>query len=92
MAVFSVMVMLLDRISRQLLDDQLVPDPNRQADLCDRRVALYERMIREGDSVPPEIHQWIAQDRARAVALRATPGHGVPWECMCAALEKGAEQ
>lgn len=75
----AVMVMLLDGIARQLLDEQLVPDPHQQADLADRRVALYERMIRDGDVVPPEIHQWIAKDRARAAALRATPGTGTPW-------------
>lgn len=50
-----------------------MPDLQAQADLCDRRVALYERMIREGNTVPAEIHQRIEKDRARAAALRATP-------------------
>ncbi|MFI2764888.1 hypothetical protein ACH5A3_39670 [Streptomyces echinatus] len=74
----TAMLMLTDRVSHRLLHDQLVPDPQAQADLADRRVALYERLIREGDA-PPEATQWIAKDRARAAALRATPGTGTPW-------------
>ncbi|MFI9214272.1 hypothetical protein ACIGW7_39855 [Streptomyces sp. NPDC053253] len=76
------MVMLTQRVSHRLLEDQMVPDPQAQADLCDHRVALYERLIREGGTVPTEIHQWIAKDRARAAALRATPGRGVTWDEM----------
>ncbi|MFF8289063.1 hypothetical protein ACF068_07515 [Streptomyces sp. NPDC016309] len=71
------MLLLADGASHCLLEDQLVPNPQAQADLCGRRVALYERLIREGGTVPAEVHQWIAKDRARATALRATPGHGV---------------
>jgi hypothetical protein len=78
----TVMLMLLSDISRRLLEEQLVPDPRREAELAERRVALYERMIREGEVIPAEIHQWIEKDRARAAALRATSGHGVPWEAM----------
>ncbi|MFE0351451.1 hypothetical protein [Streptomyces griseoluteus] len=26
--------------------------------------------------------QWIAEDRARVAALRATPGNDVPWQAM----------
>ncbi|QDN84396.1 hypothetical protein [Streptomyces sp. RLB3-6] len=73
------MLMLLGAVSRRLLEEQLVPDPRAEADLAERRVALYERLIREGGVVPPEIHQWIEKDRARAAALRATPGTGTPW-------------
>ncbi|MER6684601.1 hypothetical protein [Streptomyces olivaceoviridis] len=73
------MTMLLDNVSRRLLDDQMVPDPRAQADVCDRRVALYERMIREDEVVPADIHKWIQRDRARAAELRATPGTGTPW-------------
>ena len=77
----TAMLMLADRVSHQLLRDQLVPDPHRQADVADRRAVLYERLIREGDA-PPEAREWIEKDRARAAALRATPGRGVTWEAM----------
>ncbi|MFF8387777.1 hypothetical protein ACF053_29625 [Streptomyces kanasensis] len=79
------MLLLADGASHRLLQDQLVPDPQAQADLCDHRVALYERLILEGGPVPPEVHQWIAKDRARAAALRATPGRGVTWDEMAGA-------
>lgn len=75
----TAMLLLADRVSFRFYEDQLVPDPKAQADVADHRVALYERLIREGDA-PPEAPEWIAKDRARAAALRATPGHGVPWE------------
>ncbi|MFK8851365.1 hypothetical protein [Streptomyces sp. Ac-502] len=75
----ATMLMRLSGISRRLLDEQMVPAPRVEADLCERRVALYERMIREGDVVPADIHKWIQRDRARAADLRATPGTGTPW-------------
>ncbi|MEV0982337.1 hypothetical protein [Streptomyces sp. NPDC049915] len=75
------MLVLTDGVGHRLLHDQLVPDPQAQADVCERRVALYERLSREGDA-PPEAAEWIAKDRARAAALRATPGNGVPWQTM----------
>ncbi|GAB2606577.1 hypothetical protein GCM10027168_44290 [Streptomyces capparidis] len=77
----TAMLLLADRLSSRLLEDQLVPDPQAQAALCDHRVALYSRLIREGDA-PPEIREWIEKDRARAAALRATPGRGVTWDAM----------
>ncbi|MDW8803695.1 hypothetical protein P1P68_02445 [Streptomyces scabiei] len=73
------MLMLLGSVSARLLEDQLVPDPRAEADVAERRAALYERMLREDTVVPAEIHQWIEKDRARAAALRATPGTGTPW-------------
>lgn len=66
------------RASDRLLKDQLVPDPQAQADIAEKRVALYERLRREGDA-PPEVNDWIAKERARAQALRNTPGRGTPW-------------
>lgn len=86
------MLLLADGASHRLLQDQLVPDPQAQADLCDHRVALYERLIREGGPVPAEIHQWIAKDKARAAALRATPGNGVTWDEMAGAADTDAQQ
>ncbi|MEU8526453.1 hypothetical protein AB0C77_12775 [Streptomyces sp. NPDC048629] len=76
------LLFLADRVGHRLLEDQLVPDPQAQADLCDRRAELYERLIREGGTVPDDIHQWIAKERARAAALRATPGRGITWDEM----------
>ncbi|MFD4412471.1 hypothetical protein [Streptomyces sp. NPDC058475] len=73
------MVMLLGNVSARLLKDQLVPDPRAEADVAERRATLYERMLREDVVVPAEIHRWIEEDRARAAALRATPGTGTPW-------------
>ncbi|MFE2684470.1 hypothetical protein [Streptomyces mirabilis] len=81
------MLMLTEQISHRLLHDQLVPDPQAQADVCERRVALYERLIREGDA-PPQAREWIEKDRARAAALRATPGRGVTWESMSAPADR----
>ncbi|MBP5942607.1 hypothetical protein [Streptomyces acidiscabies] len=75
----SIMLMRLSDIARRLLDEQMVPDPRAEADMCERRVALYERMIREGEAVPADVHTWIERDRARAAELRATPGTGKPW-------------
>ncbi|MEV5348911.1 hypothetical protein [Streptomyces achromogenes] len=75
----ATMLMRLSDVSRRLLDEQMVPDPRAEAAMCERRVALYERMIREGGVVPADVHKWIARDRARAAELRATPGTGVPW-------------
>ncbi|WP_435613466.1 hypothetical protein [Streptomyces sp. bgisy159] len=72
------MLMRLSDIARQLLDEQMVPDPGRRP-TCERRVALYERMIREDEVVPADVHKWIARDRARAADPRATPGTGTPW-------------
>ncbi|MFC5854186.1 hypothetical protein ACFPZI_20975 [Streptomyces chlorus] len=43
------MVMLPQRVSHRLLEDQMVPDPQAQADLCDHRgvrVSLSERILR----------------------------------------------
>ncbi|MET7816101.1 hypothetical protein ABZT26_35340 [Streptomyces sp. NPDC005395] len=74
------MVALLGRITRRLLEEQMAPDPRREADVCERRAALYERMLREETAVPEAtIREWIEKDRARAAVLRATPGTGVPW-------------
>ncbi|MFJ8351300.1 helix-turn-helix domain-containing protein [Streptomyces sp. NPDC094153] len=75
----TIMLMRLSDISSRLLDEQMVPDPRAEADMCERRVALYERLIRENEAVPADVHKWIERDRARAAALRATPGTGVPW-------------
>ncbi|MEW2253362.1 hypothetical protein AB0907_39375 [Streptomyces sp. NPDC006975] len=75
------MLVLTDGIGQRLMQEQLVPDPQAQAEVCERRVALYEQLIREGDA-PPQATQWIAEDRVRAAALRATPGNGVPWQAM----------
>ena len=88
----TVMLMLTDRVSSQLRHDQMVPDPQAQADICDRRVALYERLLREGGVVPPDIHQWIEKERARAAALRATPGRGVTWDAMFSNQEEETDQ
>ncbi|MEU7206102.1 hypothetical protein [Streptomyces sp. NPDC045470] len=77
----TAMLLLADRSSFRLYEDQLVPGPQAQADLAERRAALHERLVREGDA-PPEAHQWIAKDRARATALRNTPGHGTPWDAV----------
>ncbi|MFE0351452.1 hypothetical protein [Streptomyces griseoluteus] len=52
----SSMLVLTDRVSHRLIRDQLMPDPQAQADVCERRVALYERLIRDGD-VPPQATQ-----------------------------------
>jgi hypothetical protein len=71
--------MMIQNYTGRLLRDQVVPDPQKEADALDLRVALLERLVREGDA-PPEASTWIAQDRARAVALRQTPGHGVTWD------------
>ncbi|MEU6965020.1 hypothetical protein [Streptomyces chrestomyceticus] len=90
----TAMLLLADRSSFRLYEDQLVPGPQAQADLAERRAALYERLVREGDA-PPEAHQWIAKDRARATALRNTPGHGTPWDAVEApgprAVEEGGQ-
>ncbi|MEU2717790.1 hypothetical protein [Streptomyces sp. NPDC007205] len=75
----ATMLMRLSDIARRLLDEQMVPDPRAEADMCERRVALYERMIREGEAVPADVRKWIQRDRARAAELRATPGTGTPW-------------
>ncbi|MFB6755465.1 hypothetical protein ACFCX6_31635 [Streptomyces sp. NPDC056353] len=75
----ATMLMRLSDIARRLLDEQMVPDPRAEADMCERRVALYERMIREDEVVPADVHKWIQRDRARAAELRATPGTGTPW-------------
>ncbi|MGW3910529.1 hypothetical protein ACWEBX_03240 [Streptomyces sp. NPDC005070] len=77
------MLMLTEGISNRLLQDQLVPDPQAQADVCERRAALYERLVREG-AAPPAAPEWAKAERARAAALRATPGRGVTWEAMSA--------
>ena len=88
----TAMLLLTDRASHRLLQDQLVPDPQAQADLCDRRVELYERLIREGGPVPADVHQWIAKDRARAAALRATPGRGIAWPQMVVGTAAGGAE
>src|SRR3954470_22794715 len=64
------------RYTERLLKDQMVPDPQKEAAAADFHADLMERLVREGGA-PPETPEWIAKDRARARALRATPGHGV---------------
>ncbi|MCQ4045839.1 hypothetical protein ACFOSC_27825 [Streptantibioticus rubrisoli] len=74
-------LIITGKYTARLLKDQMVPDPHKQADAADFHADLLERLAREGDA-PPEVTEWIAKDRARAQALRATPGHGVPWDAM----------
>ncbi|MET8855541.1 hypothetical protein [Streptomyces sp. NPDC004579] len=85
------MLMLTQGISGRLLQDQLVPDPQAQADVSERLAALYERLVREG-AAPPAAPQWAKEERARAAALRATPGRGVTWESMNAPQQQEADQ
>ncbi len=75
-------LLLTERASHRLLQDQLVPDPHRQADVADRHADLLERLIREGGADRFETAAHVARDRARARALRQIPGTGVPWEAM----------
>ncbi|MFI1799003.1 hypothetical protein ACH427_16880 [Streptomyces sp. NPDC020379] len=74
-------LIITSNYTARLLKDQLVPDPHKQADAADLHADLLERLAREGDA-PAETPDWIAKDRARAKALRQTPGNGVTWEAM----------
>jgi len=74
-------LMRVDRYTSYLLKQQLVPDPQAVADAEDRRADLMEWLVREGDGTP-ETPGWIAEHRARAAALRASPGRGVNWDVM----------
>ncbi|WP_070017745.1 hypothetical protein [Streptomyces nanshensis] len=79
------------RASDRVRKDRLVPDPQAQADIAETRVALLVRLRREGDA-PPEVGDWIAQERARAQALRDTPGRGTPWPAAFAGEQETGEQ
>jgi hypothetical protein len=72
-------LVISSKYTARLLRDQMVPDPQQLADAADLHADLLERLVREGDA-PEEAAEWIARDRARAQALRQTPGHGVTWE------------
>ncbi|MCX4682562.1 hypothetical protein OG413_46110 [Streptomyces sp. NBC_01433] len=69
------------KYTERLLKDQMVPDPQKEADAADFHADLLERLVREGEA-PPVATEWITKDRVRAKALRQTPGHGVTWEDM----------
>lgn len=78
------MVRLVGEAAHRMRMDQLVPDPQMEADLWDLSADLQERMLREsergGDPLPKLFHQSLASDRARAQALRAAPDGGKAWE------------
>ncbi|WP_234438637.1 transposase [Streptomyces sp. NRRL S-340] len=63
------------RVAQALLrgGEVMVRDPRAEADMCERRVVLYERMIREDEAVPADVHKWI-----RRVAGRVRGGIA-PW-------------
>ncbi|MGY5099466.1 hypothetical protein [Streptomyces sp. 900105245] len=71
------MVLLVGDAANHMRMTELVPDLQAEADLWDLRADLQERMLRESQSdgtpLPKGFHQSLAQDRARAKALRAAP-------------------
>lgn len=74
-------MIIIGKYTSRLLKDQMVPDPHKQADAADLHADLLERLDREGGAGADAATQ-IAKERARAQALRQTPGHGVTWEAM----------
>ncbi|MFD7233611.1 hypothetical protein [Streptomyces sp. NPDC059881] len=78
------MVLLVGDAAHRMRMDQLMPDPQAEADLWDLRADLQEQLIREsergGDPLPPTLHQSLTSDRARAEALRATSRRSAAWD------------